>query len=44
MEAWIALATLHRRWRAVARGKAETQAQITIEVKGGMPIKLELCR
>ena len=41
MEAKIALATLCRRWRAVARGKAEIVPRITIKVKGGMPMTLE---
>ena len=41
MEAKIALATLCRRWRADARGKAEIVPRITIKVKGGMPMTLE---
>ena len=41
MEAKIALATLCRRWRATARGKAEIVPRITIKVKGGMPMTLE---
>ena len=41
MEAKIALATLCRRWRAEARGKAEIVPRITIKVKGGMPMTLE---
>ena len=41
MEAKIALATLCRRWRADARGKAEITPRITIKVKGGMPMTLE---
>lgn len=41
MEAKIALATLCRRWRAVATGKAEIVPRITIKVKGGMPMRLE---
>jgi len=41
MEAKIALATLCRRWRAAARGKAEITPRITIKVKGGMPMVLE---
>ncbi|MDE0082485.1 MAG: cytochrome P450 [Gammaproteobacteria bacterium] len=41
MEATIALATLCRRWRAAARGKAEIVPRITIKVKGGMPMTLE---
>lgn len=41
MEAKIALATLCRRWRAAARGKAEIVPRITIKVKGGMPMTLE---
>ena len=40
MEAKIALATLCRRWRASARGKAEVVPRITIKVKGGMPMTL----
>ena len=41
MEAKIALATLCRRWRAAARGKAEIVPRITIKVKGGMPMTLK---
>ena len=41
MEAKIALATLCRRWRAVARGRADIVPRITIKVKGGMPMTLE---
>ncbi len=41
MEAKIALATLCRRWRAAASGKAEIVPRITIKVKGGMPMTLE---
>ena len=41
MEAKIALATLGRRWRATARGKADVVPRITLKVKGGMPMTLE---
>ena len=41
MEAKLALATLCRRWRADALGKAEIVPRITIKVKGGMPMRLE---
>ena len=41
MEAKIALATLCRRWRAAAEGKAEIVPRMTIKVKGGMPMRLE---
>lgn len=41
MEAKIALATLCRRWRAVALGNAEVVPQITLKAKGGMPMLLE---
>ena len=41
LEAKIALATLCRRWRAAARGKAEVVPRITLKVKGGMPMRLE---
>ena len=41
MEAKIALATLCRRWRAAARGKAEIVPRITIKVNGGMPMTLK---
>ena len=41
MEAKIAPATLCRRWRAAASGKAEIAPRITIKVKGGMPMTLE---
>ncbi len=42
MEAKIALATLCRRWRADARGKAEIiMPRTTLKVKGGMPMTLK---
>ncbi len=41
MEAKIALATLHRSWHAEARSEAEIAPQITLKVKGGMPMRLE---
>ena len=41
MEAKIALATLHRRWRATTRTKAEIMPRTTLKVKGGMPMILE---
>ena len=41
MEAKIALATLHRRWRATTRSKAEIMPRTTLKVKGGMPMRLE---
>ena len=41
MEAKIALATLHRRWRATTRSKAEIMPRTTLKVKGGLPMRLE---
>ena len=41
MEAKITLATLHRRWRATTRTKAEIMPRTTLKVKGGMPMRLE---
>ena len=41
MEARIALATLHRRWRATTSSKAEIMPRTTLKVKGGMPMRLE---
>ena len=41
MEAKIALATLCRRWRADARGKAEIMPRTTLKVKGGMPMTVK---
>ena len=41
MEAKIALATLHRRWRATTDSKAEIMPRTTLKVKGGMPMRLE---
>ena len=41
MEVKIALATLHRRWRATTRSKAEIMPRTTLKVKGGMPMRLE---
>ena len=41
MEAKIALATLHRRWRATTGIKAEIMPRTTLKVKGGLPMTLE---
>ena len=41
MEAKIALASLCRRWRADATGKAEVVPRMSLKVKGGMPMRLE---
>ena len=41
MEAKIALATLHRRWRATTSSKAEIMPRTTLKVKGGLPMLLE---
>ncbi len=41
MEAKIALATLHRRWRATTSSKAEIMPRTTLKVKGGLPMRLE---
>ena len=41
MEAKIALATLHRRWRATTSSKAEIMPRTTLKVKGGLPMTLE---
>ena len=40
MEAKIALATLHRRWRATTNARAEIMPRTTLKVKGGMPMRL----
>ena len=41
MEAKIALATLHRRWRATTSSKAEIMPRTTLKVNGGLPMMLE---